>query len=84
MAFQSEWCGHDWHEMHHLDHDGKHFCPTGFDYCHLCGASQKRADNLDKCWYWDEYRPAIVASFREKWTVVVVENISFASVTKLL
>lgn len=28
---------HDFHDMHHLDEEGKHYCPTGFVQCAGCG-----------------------------------------------
>ncbi len=24
----------DWQEMHHYDDEGRHWCPTGFVFCH--------------------------------------------------
>ena len=47
----------DWAEMHHLDDEGRHWCPTGFMFCSThCGLG--RISGPGACQLWDEL-PAV-------------------------
>jgi len=76
-------CDHSWHRMHHTDPAGKHFCPTGFDWCYLCGSSRESPDDVDWCLYWNELRPDLTAILRGTWTIQTTENFAFAEVTQI-
>ena len=80
---RSKECDHDWFRMHHTGADGKHYCPTGFDWCYLCGTSRESPDDVDWCLYWDELVPDLVAILRGTWKIQTTENFAFALVTKL-
>lgn len=42
-----------WDEMHHLDDDGNHWCPTGFMYCYEHGGTGT-IDGPGACQAWGE------------------------------
>ena len=49
-------CHHRWHRMHHYG-DGEppvHYCPTGFDMCHYCGAVRQAPEDKELCQKWGE------------------------------
>jgi hypothetical protein len=44
----------DWHEMHHLDDGGRHWCPTGYMFCHAHGGVGE-ITGLGVCQLWGEF-----------------------------
>lgn len=47
----------EWHEMHHTDEDGKHWCPTGYVLCHTHGGIGT-VSGLGACQVWGEHPPS--------------------------
>jgi hypothetical protein len=43
-----------WEEMHHLDDEGRHWCPTGFMYCHEHGGVGS-ISGPGACQLWGEF-----------------------------
>ena len=52
---------HTWMTIHHTDDEGKHYCPTGIEWCpvhgdsldlEFCGESR---DGTDVCFAWGEF-----------------------------
>lgn len=46
-----------WEEMHHLDDEGRHWCPTGFMWCSTHGGGDGTIDGPGTCQLWGE-KPA--------------------------
>lgn len=44
----------DWHEMHHTDDEGRHWCPTGFMWCATHGGTGT-IDGPGACQLWGEH-----------------------------
>lgn len=42
-----------WTEMHHYDDEGRHWCPTGFMFCHRHGG-MGTITGPDACQLWGE------------------------------
>lgn len=47
----------DWHEMHHTDEDGRHWCPTGYAFCHT-HAGLGNITGPGACHLWGEHPPS--------------------------
>jgi hypothetical protein len=41
---------HQWDEVHHTDDYGRHWCPTGYAICGLCG--EMASDWIGTCTLW--------------------------------
>lgn len=46
-------CDHEIEVMHHLDAEGRHWCPTGFVWCPKCGATGEEPEP-HSCQRWDQ------------------------------
>lgn len=48
-----QYCPHDIGVVHHYDDEGRHYCPTGFIMCYLCGGMGDEPGEPE-CTLWGE------------------------------